>query len=426
VAWITIHRLDAQTLPALVADHLRPRLRELEARADTLRTDQSKAAQDEYATVADQRDELAELIATLQQCAEQGPPPPAAKVPARAVDAVYAPDLDDGVMINSAALWPLLEPQWKKPREWWTELAQAKGRKDYDWAHLAARYWPARVDQKCRKDPSLAVAHGCFWAYHPARAYKWELRLQDEIGPDFRIHESAGPRLSGEPDAGSDAGGLKATAVRRGDHYVLDGTKSWVTSGGHAGLYLVMASTDPAARTRGISAFLVPATAPGLTATKPEDKMGLRSSATTQLVLEGVRVPVADRLGPEGIGFKVAMNALDGGRVGVSAQACGIATAAFELLLDVARREGVAGREALLADSAAELEAGWLMCLRAARMKDAGVRFSKEAAMTKLYCSEMAGRVCERALQAHGTAGELAAAERLLRDTRINRIYEGT
>ncbi|MCB9522205.1 MAG: acyl-CoA dehydrogenase family protein [Myxococcales bacterium] len=236
---------------------------------------------------------------------------------------------------------------------------------------------------------------------------------------------AAGFSLS-EPDAGSDAGGLKATAVRRGDHYVLDGTKSWVTSGGHAGLYLVMASTDPAARTRGISAFLVPATAPGLTATKPEDKMGLRSSATTQLVLEGVRVPVADRLGPEGIGFKVAMNALDGGRVGVSAQACGIATAAFELLLDVARREGVAGREALLADSAAELEAGWLMCLRAARMKDAGVRFSKEAAMTKLYCSEMAGRVCERALQAHGTAGELAAAERLLRDTRINRIYEGT
>jgi hypothetical protein len=98
-------------------------------------------------------------------------------------------DLDDGVMINSAALWPLLEPQWKDPKKWWKELCEAKGRKDYDWAHLAARYFPKRVDDKCRLDPSLAVAHACFWKYHPAKAYAWELRLAHEIGPEFAIDE---------------------------------------------------------------------------------------------------------------------------------------------------------------------------------------------------------------------------------------------
>ena len=101
----------------------------------------------------------------------------------------YAPDLDDGVTINSAALWPLLEPQWKDPKKWWKELATASGRKDYDWSHLTMRYWPSRVDRKSRQDPSLSVAHGCFWLYHPERAWTWELRLQDEIGPDFRIDE---------------------------------------------------------------------------------------------------------------------------------------------------------------------------------------------------------------------------------------------
>ena len=100
------------------------------------------------------------------------------------------PDLDDGVMINSAALWPLLAPQWKDPKKWWKELATAQGKKDYDWSHLAMRYWPKRVDQKCQADPSLGVAHGCFWRYHPARAWAWELRFQDEIGPDFRIEEA--------------------------------------------------------------------------------------------------------------------------------------------------------------------------------------------------------------------------------------------
>ena len=236
---------------------------------------------------------------------------------------------------------------------------------------------------------------------------------------------AAGFSLS-EPGAGSDAGGLKTTAVRHGDHYILEGTKSWVTSGGHAGLYLIMAVTDAAAGSRGISAFLVPADAEGLTATKPEEKMGQHASATTELVLQSCEVPVADRLGPEGIGFKVAMTSLDGGRVGVSAQACGVATAAFAQLRALGAARGVDGLEALIADSGAELEAGWLMCLRAARLKDAGARLTREAAMAKMYCSEMASRVTERAMQAHGRAGFTAPAEKLMRDVRITRIYEGT
>ncbi len=112
-------------------------------------------------------------------------------MPPREANARYNPDLDDGVMINSAALWPLLLPQWKEPKKWWKELASAQGKKDYDWSHLAMRYWPTRVDAKCQTDPSLGVAHGCFWKYHPARAWAWELRLQDEIGPEFRIEEAS-------------------------------------------------------------------------------------------------------------------------------------------------------------------------------------------------------------------------------------------
>src|SRR5699024_5401236 len=123
--------------------------------------------------------ELTEFIADVRQCAEFGAPPTDAKCPERECDAIYDPLLDDGTMINSAALWPLLDPQWNKPKKQWRKLADETGYrgKPFDWSHLAARYWPTRVDQKCQQDPSLAVAHGCFWRYHPARAYEWELRL---------------------------------------------------------------------------------------------------------------------------------------------------------------------------------------------------------------------------------------------------------
>ncbi len=197
VAWITIHRWTEQTLRVLLADHLHPTLGHLDGQITDLRNARdsadkkaARAAERRYAQVAKAREELATFIADVEQCADRGPSPPDGTCPPREQDARYAPNLDDGVMINSAALWKLLEPQWKDPKKWWKELATASGRKDYDWSHLAMRYWPKRVDAKCQADPSLAVAHGCFWRYHPARAWAWELRLQDEIAPDFRIEES--------------------------------------------------------------------------------------------------------------------------------------------------------------------------------------------------------------------------------------------
>ena len=196
VAWVNIHRWDAQTLRVLLADHLHPAATRIEGELADLRSAREgadrralEAAEKRYDRVLRARDELADFMAAVEQCAEHGPPPADPKSLPRECDARYVPDLDDGVMINSAALWPLLEPQWKDPKKWWKELSTPAGKKDYDWSHLAMRYWPTRVDAKCRQDPSLGVAHGCFWAYHPARAWAWELRLQDEIAPDFRIEE---------------------------------------------------------------------------------------------------------------------------------------------------------------------------------------------------------------------------------------------
>jgi hypothetical protein len=197
VAYVSIHRWTASTLNDLLAEHLYPAKRTLEGEVTDLRAARdgadkkaAKAAEKRFGEVGKWLEELNAFIAAVEQCAERGPPLPDTKTKPREVDARYVPDLDDGVMINSAALWPLLEPQWKDPKKWWKELANADGKKDYDWAHLAARYFPTRVDGKCQDDPSLAVAHGCFWRYHPAKAYQWELRLQDELRPDFTLDEN--------------------------------------------------------------------------------------------------------------------------------------------------------------------------------------------------------------------------------------------
>ncbi|MEE9383579.1 MAG: BREX-6 system adenine-specific DNA-methyltransferase PglX [Nannocystaceae bacterium] len=212
VAWVNIHRWDANTLRSVLAEHLKPTAKRLDGQFSDLRQARdsgdakaARAAENRLAKLTKARDELAQFITDVEQCAERGPLPPDPKTPAREVDAVYDPDLDDGVMINAAALYPLLNPQWSKPKAWWKELTRATSGKDYDWSHLAMRYWPMRVDTKCKKDPSLGVAHGCFWSYHPERAYAWELRLQDEIEAGFTIDEadSAACRkafLSNHPD----------------------------------------------------------------------------------------------------------------------------------------------------------------------------------------------------------------------------------
>ncbi len=189
VAWINIHRWHADTLRILLAEYLTETLRRLDSELTDLRKTRDGAdakaarnAEKRLLKVTAWQEELTAFIDLVKQCAELGPD-------GRVDDARYHPDLDDGVMINASALWPLLEPQWKDPKKWWKELVAAKGRKDYDWSHLARRYFRQRVEDKCKQDPSLGVAHGCFWKYHPAKAYSWELRLQDEIAPDFTIDE---------------------------------------------------------------------------------------------------------------------------------------------------------------------------------------------------------------------------------------------
>jgi hypothetical protein len=198
VAFISIHRWQDDTMQVLLADHLVPERRRLEGELDDIRKARTAAdaeaksrgkAEKRFAEVSKLLEELSDFIAKVTEVAEHGPPAPDDKTPKRECDARFAMDLDDGVMVNSAALWPLLESQWKDPKKWWKELACAQGRKDYDWSHLAARYFPKRVREKCVQDPSLAVAHKCFWELHPAKAYAWELRLQAEIRPDFTIDE---------------------------------------------------------------------------------------------------------------------------------------------------------------------------------------------------------------------------------------------
>jgi hypothetical protein len=222
VAWVSIHRWNANTLQTLLSDHLNPEMKRLEGRrVDALAATKEKGAsksgaESRYAALSSAVDELRAFIDLVATIADKGPPPLAGATP-REVDAPYLMDLDDGVMVNSSALYPLLEPQWKDPKKWWKELATAQGRKDYDWSHLAARYYPKRVDAKCQEDPSLAVAHKCFWRYHPARAYAWELRLQDEIGPDFVIDEpgSTEARARFLAEHATEAADLRAKETKR-------------------------------------------------------------------------------------------------------------------------------------------------------------------------------------------------------------------
>ncbi len=233
----------------------------------------------------------------------------------------------------------------------------------------------------------------------------------------------AGSFALSEPEAGSDAGSLKATAVRDEAGYLLNGSKAWITSGDHAGLVLVMAKTDPHAGSRGISTFLVDPGTPGFSVGRHEDKMGLRGSTTVTLNLEDVRVPEHERLGDEGVGFKVAMRALDGGRIGIAAQATGIARGAYEAAVEL-----IGSARGELVDAAARLDAAEAMILRASAGKDAGVPFSLEASMAKLFATESANRIVQAAFAAVAEAGfdPPHRLEQGVRDVRVTTIYEGT
>jgi alkylation response protein AidB-like acyl-CoA dehydrogenase len=240
-----------------------------------------------------------------------------------------------------------------------------------------------------------------------------------------------------EPDAGSDPGSMRTTARREGGSWVLDGAKQWISNATLAGVLLVWARTAlPDTGTRGISCFLVEGGTPGLTIGRPEDKMGIRGSATVPLRFEGCRVPADALLGPENGGFKIAMMALDGGRIGISAQAIGIASAALAESVAYARDrrafdKPIAEHQAIqwkLADMRTLLDAARLLTMRAAWMKDTGKPFSREAAMAKVFATEAALQVCNDAVQIHGGYGYTREypAERHLRDARATTIYEGT
>jgi len=239
-----------------------------------------------------------------------------------------------------------------------------------------------------------------------------------------------------EPAAGSDAGAIRSTARRDGDHYVLNGTKIYVTGGDMADVYMVFAKTDVTAGNRGITAFIVPRETPGLRLGTKEKKMGLRASGTMEILLEDLRVPVSFRLGEEGQGFRVAMSSLDSGRIGVGAQACGVARAAYLESLAYSRTREAFGQKISefqglrwkLADMATEIDAAWLLVLRAAALKEAGKSVTKEGAMAKLYASEMVQRVTSEAVQIHGGYGYIRdyPVERYYRDARVMALYEGT
>lgn len=238
-----------------------------------------------------------------------------------------------------------------------------------------------------------------------------------------------------EPDAGSDAAAIRTRARRNGGGYTLSGAKQFITSGQSADLAIVFAVTDPDAGKRGISAFLVPTRSPGYRVAKVEHTMGQRSSDHCGIVLDGCEVPSDQMLGAEGDGYRIALASLEGGRLGVAAQALGMARAAYEAALAYAKQRRTFGKPIIahqaigfrLADMATSLAAAELMVLRAAQLRDEGRPCLKEASMAKLFASEMAERVCRDAIQIHGGYGYLAdfAVERIYRDVRVCSIYEG-
>ena len=239
-----------------------------------------------------------------------------------------------------------------------------------------------------------------------------------------------------EPEAGSDATSQQTTAVDMGDHYLLNGTKNWITNGNSASVYLVIAQTDPEKGHRGINALIVEKGMPGFEVGLKENKLGIRGSDTHSLLFTDVKVPKENRIGEDGFGFKFAMSTLSGGRIGIASQALGIASGAYELSLEYSKQRKAFGKainehQAIafkLADMATEIEAARLLCLKSAWLKDNGKNFDKESAMAKVFASEVAMKTTTEAVQVHGGYGFVKEyhVERLMRDAKITQIYEGT
>ena len=239
-----------------------------------------------------------------------------------------------------------------------------------------------------------------------------------------------------EPEAGSDATSQQTTAIEKDDCYLLNGTKNWITNGNSASIYLVIAQTDPSLGHKGINAFIVEKETEGVIVGKKEDKLGIRGSDTHSIMFNDVQVPKENRIGEDGFGFSFAMKTLSGGRIGIAAQALGIASGAYELALEYSKQRKAFGKEISrhqaiafkLADMATEIDAARLLCLRAAWLKDNGMNYDREGAMAKVFASETAMKTTTEAVQVHGGYGFVKEyhVERLMRDAKITQIYEGT
>src|SRR5687767_7561239 len=248
--------------------------------------------------------------------------------------------------------------------------------------------------------------------------------------------EAIGAFCLSEPEAGSDATSQRTTAEDKGDYYLLNGTKNWITNGNSATFYIVIAQTDPAKKHKGINALIVEKGMPGFVVGKKEDKMGIRGSDTHSLMFTDVKVPKANRIGDEGFGFSFAMNTLNGGRIGIAAQALGIASGAYELALAYSKERKAFGKSLAehqgiqfkLAEMATKIDAARLLIFKAAYLKDQKKDFVKAAAMAKLYASHICQEVTTEAVQIHGGYGYVKEyhVERLMRDAKITQIYEGT
>lgn len=248
--------------------------------------------------------------------------------------------------------------------------------------------------------------------------------------------EKIGAFLLSEPEAGSDATSQRTTAEDMGDHYLLNGTKNWITNGNTAGTYLVIAQTHPEKKHKGINVLIVDRHSPGITVGPHEDKMGMRSSDTHSVMFNDVKVPKENRIGEDGFGFKFAMKTLEGGRIGIAAQALGIASGAFERAVKYAKERKAFGTEIAnhqsvafkLADMAVKIENARNLCLKAAWLKDQGQPYGYASAMAKYYAAEIAMEVTTEAVQIHGGYGYVKEyhVERLMREAKLTQIYEGT
>lgn len=285
----------------------------------------------------------------------------------------------------------------------------------------------------CASTAVITSVHGglCMYLLNkfgtPAQKAEWLPRMNRDTLCAFALTE---------PDAGTDAGTVSTRAVRDGDDYVLNGSKTFITNAGHAGLYIILASTDPEKRTKGITAFLVRADNPGLTVGPPEEKMGLHASATCEVILQDCRVRASDVLGRLGEGMKLALSGLDCGRIGIATQSVGIAQGAIDQTVSYVNQRVQFGRtlskfqntQFVLASLQTKTDAARLMTWRAAALRDAGKPFGKEAAMAKLFASENANEVTRACLQLFGGYGYTSAypIERMMRDAKVTEIYEGT